>query len=345
MKNRFRLVRRNNRKRKFYCVDTLTGRRMSLQTEDQEAAEQIIRAKNEAERQPQINLQIAQAYLSATDSGAKTRTWDNAFDAIINTKQGETRERWIRAKKQEPFELIRNKLIVATQAEHFLEVLKTGTVSTNVHLRKIHNFCLDMKWLPTAVILRKQWPKIRFGEKRAIAAKEHESIVCWETNPERKAFYELCWHLGGAQGDIARLSAEDVDWENKTICFFRRKTIQPSLLHFGPHAEKILRELPQMGPLFPNLREMKAAHRATEFARQCRRVGVTGVTLHSYRYAWAERARSSGYPERHAMEALGHNSRAVHFAYAKQAKVKIPSLEEYEDKIIPMIPKKSAKGT
>jgi hypothetical protein len=146
MKSRFRLVRRNNRKRKFYCVDTLTGRRISLQTEDQEAAEQIIQAKNEAERQPQINLQIAQAYLSATDSGAKTRTWDNAFDAIINTKQGETRERWIRAKKQEPFELIRNKLIVATQAEHFLEVLKTGTVSTNVHLRKIHNFCLDMKW-------------------------------------------------------------------------------------------------------------------------------------------------------------------------------------------------------
>jgi hypothetical protein len=35
-------------------------------------------------------------------------------------------------------------------------------------------------------------------------------------------------------------------------------------------------------------------------------------------------------PERFAQEALGHNSKAVHRAYAKRALVKIPSLEEYE---------------
>ena len=52
--------------------------------------------------------------------------------------------------------------------------------------------------------------------------------------------------------------------------------------------------------------------------------------MHSYRYAWAERAKSAGYPERYAMEALGHNSRAVHRAYAKNAHVKLPALEEYE---------------
>jgi hypothetical protein len=33
---------------------------------------------------------------------------------------------------------------------------------------------------------------------------------------------------------------------------------------------------------------------------------------------------------RFAQEALGHNSVAVHRAYAKKAKVKLPSLEEYE---------------
>jgi hypothetical protein len=37
-----------------------------------------------------------------------------------------------------------------------------------------------------------------------------------------------------------------------------------------------------------------------------------------------------GYPERFAQEALGHNSKAVHRAYAKRALMKIPSLEEYE---------------
>jgi hypothetical protein len=37
-----------------------------------------------------------------------------------------------------------------------------------------------------------------------------------------------------------------------------------------------------------------------------------------------------GFPERFAQEALGHNSKAVHRAYAKRALMKIPSLEDYE---------------
>ena len=47
-------------------------------------------------------------------------------------------------------------------------------------------------------------------------------------------------------------------------------------------------------------------------------------------YTWAERAKTAGMPERFAMENLGHNSKAVHRAYAKRALVKIPSLEDYE---------------
>ena len=70
----------------------------------------------------------------------------------------------------------------------------------------------------------------------------------------------------------------------------------------------------------------------SEFGQRCRQLGIKGVTLHSYRYAWAERARVAGMPERFAQEALGHNSKAVHRAYAKRALVKVPSLEEYEMK-------------
>lgn len=33
---------------------------------------------------------------------------------------------------------------------------------------------------------------------------------------------------------------------------------------------------------------------------------------------------------RNSYEALGHNSKAVHRAYARKAKVKLPSLESYE---------------
>jgi hypothetical protein len=40
--------------------------------------------------------------------------------------------------------------------------------------------------------------------------------------------------------------------------------------------------------------------------------------------------RVVAYPERLAQEALGHEFKAVHRAYAKRALVKIPSLEDYE---------------
>jgi hypothetical protein len=39
------------------------------------------------------------------------------------------------------------------------------------------------------------------------------------------------------------------------------------------------------------------------------------------------------YPERFAQAALGHNSKAVHRAYAKKAMVVIPTLEDYERKL------------
>ena len=79
---------------------------------------------------------------------------------------------------------------------------------------------------------------------------------------------------------------------------------------------------------------MRAGDRATEFKQRCQQLKIRGVTLHSYRYAWAECAKIAGYPERFAQEALGHNSKAVHRAYAKRALVKIPSLEEYEKETI-----------
>jgi len=37
-----------------------------------------------------------------------------------------------------------------------------------------------------------------------------------------------------------------------------------------------------------------------------------------------------GFPERFAQQALGHNSKAVHRAYAKHAEVTVPSLADWE---------------
>jgi integrase len=167
-------------------------------------------------------------------------------------------------------------------------------------------------------------------DQRVITWEEHQKIIAAEVNPERKALYQLCWHLGASQGDIANLKGEDVDWQNSTISFTRKKTGLPVIVHLGSEALNLFKDLPAEGMLFPYLSKVRAGDRATEFGQRCRRLQILGVTLHSYRYAWAERAKTCGYPERFAQEALGHNSNAVHRAYAKRALMKLPSLEHYE---------------
>jgi len=75
---------------------------------------------------------------------------------------------------------------------------------------------------------------------------------------------------------------------------------------------------------------VRAGNRATEFRQRCDGLEISGVSLHSYRYAWAERALKCGYPELFAQQALGHNSKAVHHAYSKHAEVTVPSLDDGE---------------
>ena len=142
--------------------------------------------------------------------------------------------------------------------------------------------------------------------------------------------------MGAAQIDLVSLKAEDVDWQNQLISYKRRKTGTPAILRFDEEVAAILKRLPQSGPLFPNWSKFTSSSRAARFWHRCKRLGITGVSLHSYRYAWAERAKTVGYPERYAQEALGHKSKAVHRAYAKKARVELPSLESYEKKIVPM---------
>src|SRR5437016_912110 len=341
MKTRYRLIRRGVRGGGFYCVDNKTGKRTSLRTGSEDEARQIVEAKNQAERQPMLNLQIAKAYLAGTDNGITTRTWQHAIEALTNTKQGANRERWLRVVKDRALVPLSPRVIIETQGELMLRVLQTGTVSTNVYLRRLHNFCVDMNWMPWPLVPKRQWPVVRFKDKRAITWEEHCRIVAREQNPERKAFYQLAWHLGASQSDLAHLQAEDVDWQARIICFVRMKTRwrgqQPPQIRFGKEVEEILAILPQVGPLFPYLQTVRAGDRATEFKQRCVGLGIQGVSLHSYRYAWAERAKIVGYPERFAQLALGHNSKAVHRAYARKAQVLLPPLEEYERKIITLV--------
>lgn len=157
MKQRFTLFRRGE---VFYCEDTTTGKQSSLRTKDDAEALTLLHSKNEAFRQPILNLQIARTCMAASDPQVPSRTWQHVLNVIVESKQGSTQLRWRTAAKDKAFDSIPNRPVVETTAEELLLVLKAGTVSTNVHLRKLHNYCLGMNWLPWSILPKKQWQVI-----------------------------------------------------------------------------------------------------------------------------------------------------------------------------------------
>jgi len=313
LKNRYRVFRRGWGV--YYAFNNETGNSESLKTRDKAEADRLVHAMNEAARLTQLNMQIARAYLNASDPQITRRTWQYVVDEIIKLKTGPTQHRWQTVAKDAALAALLPMPLLETHAEHILKAIEAGTVSTNVYLRRIHNFAVGMGWLPWPLLAKKMWPTVTYQPKRGITLEEHHRIIAREGNAERRDFYELCWHLGGSQSDVADLCAEDVDWSDWTIGYNRHKLmnrpasrIKPAIIHFGEEVAEILKRLPDSGPLFPYLRTVRAGDRATEFHQRCVGLGIHGVSLHSYRYAWAERARKCGFPLRFAVAARHRRS-------------------------------------
>ena len=143
MKNRYRLFRRG---RVFYAREIETGRNESLKTNDLSVAERLLHAKDEAARQPQVNLAIARAYLAAADPLMSHRTWSDVMDEYRRTGKEATQERVERAFASAPFASIKNKKLIETNSSDFLRVLHAGGTSTNNYLWGIHNLALNLGW-------------------------------------------------------------------------------------------------------------------------------------------------------------------------------------------------------
>jgi hypothetical protein len=192
MRKAYRMFRRG---RVFWCQNNQTGKQESLRIKDRAAAERLVQAKNEAQLHPTINLQIARAYLVASDPAFATRTWQFVMDEILKLKVAEsenvrepkiaesrgntifgavaTTRRWRVAVSDKAFDGLRALPLLETRAEDLLRAIENGKTSANVYLRRIHNFALGMNWIPVPIIPKKNWPKLTGGGKRAITAEVH----------------------------------------------------------------------------------------------------------------------------------------------------------------------------
>ena len=118
--NTLSLVCRGNRGGTFYCVDTQTGKRTSLQTANEDEARQLLESRNNAARQPAMNLQIAQVYLQHGDPALSARTWQNVMEQIDRHQIRRTLYCAGRhAIRDKAFDLLRQRKLIETTAEHF----------------------------------------------------------------------------------------------------------------------------------------------------------------------------------------------------------------------------------
>lgn len=335
MQTRFTLFKRGL---VFYSEDRETGQQRSLKTRDETDAQRILQAKNDAVKLPQMNLVMAKTYLSAQDPKMITRTWADVFGRFLDRNHPKTRMRHERVVRSQPMQFLKDKRLIETTADDLFAALKLGSASTIAFLQTMHNDAVGMGWIPSPILPRKLWPKMQKKNKRAITEGEHIMLMS-AADEEWRLYFQLLWFIGAAQTDAGNLTDANIDWQSRVLKYERQKlngrSLPPACLVIGKGLEVILHQLPSTGPLFPTITKMDDRSRACFMWKLCKRVGVQGVSLHSYRYSWAERAKVAGIPQRWAQAALGHNSKAVHDAYARNALVVCPPIDEMRAAVPP----------
>jgi integrase len=335
MQDRYWMFTRSNGV--YYLQDKYTKRQESLHTKDKIFAKRLLNARNQAAEQTGINIALAKAFLSSKSSDITCRTWLDLMNDMAAGYQGPTLRRWQTVVKSAPFKLLHKLHLIQTDGSHFMEVLRHPRAGnyTNKALRIMQNRAMDLGWLLCPVLSRRAWPKLIKQPKRGITAAEHEKLIASEKNPEWKLYLQMLWETGGSQTDIANLHSSNIDHLNKRIIYqrikLRNRNSENAVIAIGKRLEAILAQLPNEGWLFPTLHLRTETNRSSRFRKRCINQKITGVTLHSYRYAWAERAQVSGMPMREAMAHLGHMSKTIHQAYAAKAENVTLPLEFYEE--------------
>ena len=325
-------------------MDSETGRQGSLRTRDKQEAERLLQSLRESLKVPDpVNLAMAQLHLQAANSDLSQRTWQDLFGQWI--QQGiaqSTKERRLRTTER-PWmrQLGRYKLSDPEAAKWILEHLN-GNYSKEV-FRGLQRLGVSLGWLITPPVpdihlkVRKRDRKVT----RAITFKEHQAICAFERDSfgrpnaklgaERADYYQMLWYTGASQTDAANLQSDNINWDQMRLVFRRQKTGEKCMLAIAGEFERFLETLPKQGLLFPHMALLGSGQRATEFGRRRKLMEYEGISLHSYRYAWAERAAVAGMPIRWAQAALGHSSRLVATAYARKAEIVCPLPEEYRE--------------
>ena len=153
MQLKYRLYRRRNGV--FYWQDNGSQKQGTLRTTDKREAERLLNAMNESHRQPNINLNLARAYLAAHDPKMAQRTWQAVMDEMATHGIPSTQARCARGFCSKAYHSIRNKPLVQTTGEDLLTVIHANGNCVAHYLRRLHNLALDLGWLPSPILAKR----------------------------------------------------------------------------------------------------------------------------------------------------------------------------------------------
>jgi hypothetical protein len=198
MKTKYTLFQRDGI---YYSQDSATGQQKSLRTRDEAEALQLINARNEAHRQPALNLHLARAYLTASDPAFVERTWQTVMEQMQSRGKDSSRERYASVFKSASFDGLRNKRLLETTADDFFTVFKQNQVSINEFLKRLHNFAVHLGWITIPIVAPYLWPKYEPKDRRGITPEEHQSLLAQEKKAE--------WKLGSVAQFVGKKDREN----------------------------------------------------------------------------------------------------------------------------------------
>ncbi len=116
---------------------------------------------------------------------------------------------------------------------------------------------------------KRAWPKIKYANRHGISREQHEAVLKFTPKKEYRIYFELLWHTGGSQTDIASLHAEDINWGTRRLYYERQKLRSKgqcnACLVIGKALEAILLQFPKEDPSSPTSGRSRKASAATAF--------------------------------------------------------------------------------
>jgi integrase len=241
-----------------------------------------------AERAARNTVRNYRIYLSAFAKNFGTRPTETL--TVAETEAYTRKPEWSASYRND---------ILAALVSAFRWAERTGLVASNPlrHLRKP--------------------PKASRGTKALVSASDHARL-CKAAGPSFRSFLQLLWLTGARPGEIAGLTASDLDLAKGVAVLTSHKTAhlgKVRVIFLCGKAVGILRKLVKARPtglLFPGQSGQRLSVNAVtcRFIRLCDKAGVK-ATAYGYRHTFATEALARGVPDAQVAALMGHSGTAM----------------------------------